>query len=244
MLFMSQGTPMLLAGDEFGDSREGNNNPYCQDNEISWVNWTLEKKNEEQLTFVKELIAFRKAHRILHMPKELRGTDYAAVGYPDISFHGTMAWYLDEAYYNRMGAVMLTGKYVAIAGKDYGKDTSKKLIEEEDDTFYIAYNMHWEEHEFDLPKLLGEEVWEIIMDTGKDVPKGTWLEGIYADRNYSLQPRSVVVMVAREKPQVEEQPEENIQSSEETIEVTVPKTKRKEVVSTDKKKARTKKINK
>ena len=242
MLFLSQGTPMLLAGDEFGDSREGNNNPYCQDNEISWMNWSLEKKNEEQLTFVKELIAFRKAHRIFHMPKELRATDYATVGYPDISFHGTMAWYLDEAYHNRMGAVMLAGKYAAVTGNNYGEDTSGKLVEKEDDTFYIAYNMHWEEAEFNLPKLLGEEVWEVIMDTGKEEANTTFLEGIYTERNYSLQPRSVVVMAARKKPQAEEeQPVEEVKLSEEIAEADNPKTKKKEEVAQTNKKTGNKK---
>ena len=182
MLFLSQGTPMLLAGDEFGDTREGNNNPYCQDNEISWLNWTLEKKNEEQLQFVKKLIAFRKAHRILHMPKELRATDYAAVGYPDISLHGTKAWYPENVYYNRMAAIMFAGKYAKIAGN----------TKEEDDTFYIAYNMHWEEQEFDLPKLLGEDKWKVIIDTGRAAIDESPLE-----RNYLLQPRSVVILVAK-----------------------------------------------
>lgn len=186
MLFLSQGTPMLLAGDEFGDTREGNNNPYCQDNEISWVNWNLEKKNQEQLDFVKKLIALRKEHRILHMPKELRGTDYAAVGYPDISFHGTKAWYLDESNYNRMAAVMLAGRYVRLMG------------EKEDNSFYIAYNMHWEQHEFDLPKLTGEEKWEVLIDTGREEPEKPQA------RTYLLQPRSIVVLTAKEQEAFEE----------------------------------------
>ncbi len=181
MLFLSQGTPLLLAGDEFGDSREGNNNPYCQDNEISWLNWDLEKKNEELLSFVKEIIALRKEHRILHMAKELRATDYAACGYPDISFHGMEPWYPDEAGYNRMAAVMLAGKY---AGLKNGVSDGK-----EDDNFYVAYNMHWEEHEFALPDL-NEGVWEVLIDTGRSVVEAEPLEKVYM-----LQPRSVVVMI-------------------------------------------------
>ncbi len=196
MLFLSQGTPMLLAGDEFADTREGNNNPYCQDNEISWLNWNLEKKNKEHLDFVKELIAFRKAHPILHMPKELRATDYATVGYPDISFHGTKAWYPEDVYYNRMAAVMLAGKYAQIAGKNCDNEGSsgKKQAKEEDDTFYLAYNMHWEEHEFALPTLMNEEKWEVVIDTGRTVVDKQPLE-----RSCMLQPRSVVVLVAKEQ---------------------------------------------
>lgn len=205
MLFLSQGTPMLLAGDEFADTRDGNNNPYCQDNEISWINWSLEKKNEEHFKFVKELIAFRKAHRILHMPKELRATDYAAVGYPDISFHGTKAWYPEDVYYNRMAAVMLAGKYAQIAGNsgDTESACAKKQLKAEDDTFYLAYNMHWEEHEFALPTLMNEEKWEVVIDTGRDTIVKQPLE-----RSCLLQPRSVVVLAAKEQPRLEEVKEE------------------------------------
>lgn len=191
MLFLSQGTPMLLAGDEFLDTREGNNNPYCQDNEISWLNWGLEKKNAEQLRFVKELIALRKAHPILHMPRELRGTDYAAVGYPDISFHGTRAWYADDASYNRMAAVLLAGKYAKIACREAGEHYAGQCFEREDDTFYIAYNMHWEKHEFDLPRLDGRGKWQIMIDTGAEKTVGQLLE-----KSCLLQPRSAVLMKA------------------------------------------------
>ena len=92
MVFLSQGTPLIQAGDEFGQSQGGNNNAYCQDNEISWLNWKLQKNNRDLLAFVKQVIAFRKAHPVFHMKEEPKVMDYRAVGKPDISYHGVNAW--------------------------------------------------------------------------------------------------------------------------------------------------------
>ena len=71
-----------MAGDEFGNSQEGNNNAYCQDNEISWLDWRLAETNRQQLEFVRGLIAFRKAHPVFHMDREPRIMDYRSCGRP------------------------------------------------------------------------------------------------------------------------------------------------------------------
>ena len=91
MLFLSQGVPMILMGDEVGRSQRGNNNTYCQDNELSWLDWSLREKNNDLLHFCQELIAFRKAH------PSLRHTHYAgaqpgARGQLEITWHGTQPW--------------------------------------------------------------------------------------------------------------------------------------------------------
>ena len=140
-LLLSQGVPMILAGDEFMNSQNGNNNPYCQDNEISWVNWKHTKEAMELNSFVKELIALRRGHPVLHMEEALRMMDYAACGYPDLSYHGELAWRPRTENHIRNIGVMLCGKYIRI-------NRTK-----EDDFFYIAYNMHWQNHLFGLPKL-------------------------------------------------------------------------------------------
>ena len=69
LLFLSQGVPLLMAGDEFGNSQDGNNNAYCQDNAVSWLNWKLLETHKDQVDFVKRLIAFRKAHKMFHMDR-------------------------------------------------------------------------------------------------------------------------------------------------------------------------------
>ena len=94
MMTLSQGVPMIYAGDETGNSQEGNNNAWCQDNPVGWTDWKGLKRNDSLFQFVKNALAFRAAHPILHMPKELKGIDYLAKGFPDISFHGERAWYV------------------------------------------------------------------------------------------------------------------------------------------------------
>ena len=85
MLLLTQSTPLIFMGDEFGNSQQGNNNPYCQDNKITWLNWQDREKNAELLNFWKQMIAFRKAHPILHPVEELRILDSLSCGYPDLS---------------------------------------------------------------------------------------------------------------------------------------------------------------
>ena len=92
LLFLSQGVPLLMAGDEFGNSQDGNNNAYCQDNAVSWLNWKLLEPHKDQAEFVKRLIAFRKSHKMFHMDREPRIMDYKSCGRPDVSYHGENAW--------------------------------------------------------------------------------------------------------------------------------------------------------
>lgn len=154
-LMISQGTPMILSGDEFCNSANGNNNPYCQDNSTSWLNWNQLVHQKEMFSFVKELISIRKKHSSFHKKKELRGTDYISCGYPDISFHGTKSWYPDFSNYSRVLGILLCGLY-------------EKKETQPDAFFYIAINMHWESHEFDLPKLPKGLEWELIVYTGEE----------------------------------------------------------------------------
>lgn len=156
MLLLSQGTPILLAGDEFLNSASGNNNPYCQDNAISWLNWKQNKQTKELFAYIKELIAFRKKHPILHTKDALRQMDYMALGYPDLSYHNEQAWYAGFENYNRHMGVMYCGKYVKI-------DRTHT-----DDFIYVAYNMHWIDHHFALPKLPSDLTWEIQLATANE----------------------------------------------------------------------------
>ncbi|MBQ7562527.1 MAG: hypothetical protein IJT16_00905 [Lachnospiraceae bacterium] len=148
MLLSARGVPMLLAGDEFMNSQSGNNNPYCQDNHISWLNWRDTSSSRELYEYVKGLIAFRKAHPIVHMLHEPKMLDSLSCGYPDLSYHAEQAWYPKLYNHIRHIGMMFCGKY---AKRPDGKD---------DDFIYIAYNMHWESHEFALPKLPKGFKWE------------------------------------------------------------------------------------
>ena len=141
MLFLSQGTPLLMMGDEFGRTKKGNNNSYCQDNDISWLNWSLLNSNSSIHEFVKHVIRFRKEHSVFHMEKEPALMDYRCVGLPDVSYHGLKTWCPMFDRFLRQLGILYCGKY------------GKKPDGREDDYFYVAFNMHWEPHEFALPNL-------------------------------------------------------------------------------------------
>ena len=114
LVFLSQGVPMLYAGDEMCNSQKGNNNPYCLDNEISWTNWNTNAMAKEILEFTKNIIAFRKKHKVLHLSQETRQMDYKSYGLPDMSYHGSKAWYADFSHFNRHFSVMYCGKYALL----------------------------------------------------------------------------------------------------------------------------------
>ena len=189
LLFMSQGTPMLLAGDEIGRTKKGNNNAYCQDNEISWINWNLQKKNASLFEFVKELIRFRKEHSILHLPKPLKMMDYGAMGCPDLSFHSAKAWYPELDGYSRYIGLMFCGAYT----KQYGKDP--------DDMLYLACNLHWEEHDFALPNLPKGKHWFLAITTDIQAEKDFYKTGeellLEDQKNIHLSQRTVVVLIGK-----------------------------------------------
>lgn len=146
-LMTAQGVPMIYAGDEFGNSQEGNNNAYCQDNELGWVDWGAYNRNRKFFDFVKMLISFRKEHKILHMDREPFMVDYKYLGLPDVSYHGTKAWYPELEHYSRHAGIMYCGAY---AGGE--------------ENIYLAFNMHWEPHELALPNVSGRS-WKFAFGT-------------------------------------------------------------------------------
>lgn len=191
LLFLSQGTPVLLAGDEFGNSQNGNNNAYCQDNEISWLNWNLNKWDQALLDFVKHVIAFRKAHPVFHMKQEPRVIDYLACGHPDISYHGVNAWQPEFENFRRQIGILYCGAY------------AKKPNGENDDFFFVIFNMHWEPHSFALPNLPKNLVWSLAFDTSDSAAGGYYEEGqerqILNQKNYMVPSRSVLVFQGKKK---------------------------------------------
>lgn len=162
LLFLSQATPLIFMGDEFGNSQKGNNNPYCQDNKVAWLNWKDKEKTigKEIFSFIKEVIALRKQHPVFCQEKELRLSDYKAMGCPDISYHGEEAFKPDTSAESRQFGILYCGEY------------AKKAEKVSDDYFYVAYNMHWEAKAFALPKLPKGLRWELIL-TSDDSMKET-----------------------------------------------------------------------
>jgi len=177
MLLFTQSTPLIFMGDEFGNSQKGNNNPYCQDNAVTWLDWRDLEKNGEIYDFWKNLTAFRKEHPILCGEKEASLMDYASCGYPDISYHGQNAWQPQTQGYNRHIGIMYCGKY------------ARKPDGGEDDFLYFAVNMHWESHELALPRLPKGAHWETAFYTAQEAP-------LEEENLRKLPPRSIAVYVS------------------------------------------------
>ena len=186
ILFTSQGTPMIYGGDEFLNSQKGNNNAWCQDNPTGWVNWNKGKEGEELLEFVKQLIRFRKEHRILHGPKELRLMDYKGVGCPDLSYHSQRAWFSQMENTCRFIGVMYCGAY--------GGQTEGQKPED----IYMGFNMHWKEHELALPSLSGKRVWYLYADTSRTECFADDSGEKIAGKSVKVPPRSVIILIGRQ----------------------------------------------
>ena len=194
MLMLSQGAPLIYAGDEFGNTANGNNNPYCQDNETSYIKWRSKKKNEELFEFVKFLIEFRKSHDMLHMGTMPHTTDYRSVGTPEMSYHSDRTWALDTDLFTRHFAYMLNGKYLKVYNKS------------EDESLYIAFNMYWEERKFGLPSAGKGRDWEVCFVTSKEEVKIDDRH-VKFSRSMVVPKRSVAVLVSRENEEVKQEEE-------------------------------------
>ena len=189
LVMLSQGTPVLLAGDEFCNSQNGNNNPYCQDNETSWLNWNFTKTGKEMLEFTKALIAYRKSATFLHAKKEFTMLDMYHCGYPDMSYHGVEAWRAELENYNHHVGIMYSS--VDESKDDLHKDKIK--AEKNVKLWYIAYNMHWEKKQFSLPKLGKDKKWKIVMTTAETVKE---VEGAMKSATFEVEERSITIFEA------------------------------------------------
>lgn len=188
LMLLSQGVPMIYGGDEIANSQGGNNNAYCQDNAIGWIDWKGMKKNAELLEFVKKAIAFRKEHPILHMDRAFKGSDYLAKGFPDFSVHGERAWFSNSENTSRLLGIMYCGAY------------GKKADGQEDDMMYVGYNFHWENRELALPNLPKNMVWKKVIDTADTENNGFPAETeVTYQKKTGISPRSVVVLTAKQE---------------------------------------------
>ena len=189
MLFLSIGTPMILGGDEFRRSQRGNNNAYCQDNEISWYNWGLAETHSDILRFTRMLIAFRQSHPAFHRPEFYTGTDSNHNMIPDISWFspdGTpMNWELKE---NSLAFLI---------------DGSKAEIEadRDDNDFYVILCGQKEQQKYILPKPINGKKWFLIINTACDSPSDSIEPGkeeVLSNENaITAEPGSVIVLLAK-----------------------------------------------
>lgn len=189
ILMVSQGIPMILMGDEMGRTQYGNNNTYCHDNALNWLNWELKEKNADIWHFARHIIRFRRNHPVLRNRDHYRHTDYKGTGYPDISFHGVNAWYADWSYSSRILAIMLDGGHA-------------KNGFVADDSIYIGINMYWEALSFELPSLPEDKKWYVSVNTDMPAPYDfheLGNEQILENQNsFIVGPRSVIILTGKQ----------------------------------------------
>lgn len=190
ILMVSQGVPMIFMGDEMAHTKRGNNNTYAQDNDINWIDWRQVGEQADQVSFVRNCIAFRKAHPILRRRYYLHERDLINSGMSDISWHGLKAGEPDWSDESRTLAFMLCGMHaILLPGRA------------PDDHIYVAMNMHWEDQVFELPVLQDGRRWHLFTDTYYEPALGTCRPGeerpLSSQRSIAVRSRSVVILVGR-----------------------------------------------
>jgi glycogen operon protein len=183
ILFLSRGVPMLLSGDEVGRTQQGNNNSYCHDNELSWMDWDQVEKEAPLLRFFSKLLAFRHAHPVLRGDRFFEHRDYVGSGKPDLSFHGTRAWQPDFGGVSRCLAFMLCGKHAV----------------PQDNDIYVAINAYWDALPFAVPPASGGKSWKVAINTSMQSPEDIFDgEGgpQVNSREVIVGGRSIIVLVA------------------------------------------------
>ena len=179
ILLVSQGTPMLLGGDEFRRTQLGNNNAYCQDNQISWYNWDELEDHAEIYRFCRGMVHLRRKHPIFRQKHYLRGEVDPATGFRDVEWHGTKINEPDWGFDSHTVAMTLAGM---------GKDN----------TFHIIVNAYWEPLEFEIPLLPQGWAWLRVVDTGLPSPDDLCEMGQevpYWGSTYYMEARSVVILM-------------------------------------------------
>jgi glycogen operon protein len=193
-LLFSQGVPMLLAGDEIGRTQQGNNNAYCQDNEISWLNWELGEADRDLLAFVQRLIHLRKQHPAFRRRSFFQGRSVKGADVMDVVWFNPDGREMSEEEWDHEFARCL-GIYLAGDALDE-QDERGRLVG--DDDFLLLLNAHHEEIPFLLPAFQARVRWEVLLDTSHS--SGLASDGRYpAGDVYPLQGRSLALLRQRRK---------------------------------------------
>jgi isoamylase len=182
ILFLSQGVPMILAGDEVLRSQRGNNNAYSQDNEVSWFDWRLTQTHRDMLRFTRELIALRRRHPSLHRRSFLTGRAATGISLPDIAWHSER---LNEPPWHDSNARLLAFTLAGATRRE------KPL--------HVILNMWWEPRSVAIPTL-PDCTWRVALDTARASPNDITppeQSAETASERYIAQPRSVVVLEGR-----------------------------------------------
>ncbi len=186
ILFISQGTPMILMGDEFCRTQFGNNNAYCHDSSLTWVDWSLKEKNKDIFDYLKKLIDFRKNHKCLRREHFFTGKKISH-GVRDITWHGTKLKQPDWSFNSHSIAFVISGDDLDFYG-------------EPDNDIYVAFNSYTQPLDFEIP-IVHEKMWFRVADTGLESPddfiRDENLLTPYPQSHYRLKERSSAIFISR-----------------------------------------------
>jgi glycogen operon protein len=185
-LLLSTGTPMLLGGDEFRRSQRGNNNAYCQDNEISWFDWELAREHADTLRFCRELIKFRRRHPAFKRSEFFSGQDKSLNGLPDITWYDEKGKPVDWKAASNLLAVLIDGSRAEIQA------------DRDDDDFFLMFNATPGNTRFVLSPPPSGKVWYRKIDTARepDILDMGSSEAIASQRSYEVQGFSMVLLLS------------------------------------------------
>ena len=188
-LLFSQGTPMMVAGDEFGRTQQGNNNAYCQDNDISWVDWGLLEKNRSLVEFVRKLTALRHRYPVLRRNLFLTGDFNRELGVKDVTWINANGSEMEDANWGdsdmRCFGMLMDGRAQATGIRQRGHEA----------TLLMVVNGHFDLVTFTLPECLGGDTWKLLIDTNMEdaaaesVEKETFKTG----ESYDVTARSLLL---------------------------------------------------
>lgn len=188
-LFISQGVPMLLAGDERGHTKFGNNNSYCMDSPISWIEWKLDERKSDLQEFTRYLISILKEHPMLKRRNFFHGLNIITQGPREVTWLMPDGAEMNDSHWNNPGVHSFG---MLLHGEANG-EIDKKGNKIQDDTLYVLFNAFWEPMTFRLPQPFLKQPWAIIIDTR--YPKGKPQTQTNTGDNYRLEERSLAVLM-------------------------------------------------
>lgn len=185
ILMLAQGVPLLFQGDERGNTQDGNNNAYCQDNAVGWLNWKKTERYGWLVEFTRQMIAFRMAHPVISSEEPKQLSDSAHRGFPDLSYHGENAWIGNPSAERRVVGVLYCG------GSE--QQTNGTV----DDFVYVGYNFQAGLYKLALPKLPERKSWYLVMDTARGKEAFLVQEEKQAEPQIMLKGQSVILLVGK-----------------------------------------------
>ena len=185
ILMLAQGVPLLFAGDERGNTQDGNNNAYCQDNAVGWLGWKKTERYGWLTEFTRRMIAFRRAHPVISSDEPKVLSDFRRKGCPDLSYHGESAWIGRLSQDRQAVGVLYCGEY------EQRPDGST------DDFIYVGYNFQPGITKLALPALPEKRKWYLVMDTSLGREAFPAQEECQSDSQITVKGQSVILLVGR-----------------------------------------------